>query len=67
MTFTDLKTRISLRSEEKMADTMQAYESLALVVSAALGGSKGSEPKADPATAPKTADELEARLARMLG
>lgn len=65
MSYHDLKTAISLKSEEKLIDTMQMFESLVLVVSQALstdGGSKsaGGEP-------PKTVDELEARLARTLG
>lgn len=56
--------KIRLRSEEKMADTMQTYETLCLVAQAALGG----KPKgADPAAAPKTAEELHAALARSLG
>jgi hypothetical protein len=44
------------------------HETLVLVISQALGGSKSSDgPKADPATAPRTADELETRLNRILG
>lgn len=56
--------KIRLRSEEKMADTMQIYETFCLVANAALGG----KPKgADPATVPKSADELEAALTKALG
>jgi hypothetical protein len=47
-----------------MADTMQQYETLCIVISAALGGKKtGSDSKA----APQTSDELEAALQRALG
>lgn len=51
-----------------MADTMQTYETLCIVVSSALGGKKDSPPtQVDPRTAPRTYDELEARLQRVLG
>lgn len=50
-----------------MTDVMQTYESLCMVVSAALGKKEDTMPKADPRTAPKTVDELEARLTRILG
>jgi hypothetical protein len=57
--------KVRLRSEEKVADTMQAYETLAIVANRALGGkpSRG----ADPASAPQTHEELEARLSKALG
>ncbi|MGH6957624.1 MAG: hypothetical protein ACREEW_13245 [Caulobacteraceae bacterium] len=61
VSFNDLKTKIQLKSEEKMADTLQGYESLVLVVSKALGGGKKRGPP------PKTYADLEARLAKALG
>ena len=60
----DIKTKIRLKAEEKTADTMQAYETLALVVSTALGGGKEEVREED---APASADELEARLAKAFG
>lgn len=65
VSYTDLKTAISLKTEEKLVDTMQMFESLAIIVSRALSG--GPSAGADPSKAPKTADELEAALARALG
>jgi hypothetical protein len=65
VSYYDLKTKIQLKAEEKMADTMQMHETLCIVVTQALGGASSSEP--DPSTAPKTVDELEARLTRVLG
>jgi len=56
--------KVRLRAEEKMADTMQAYETFCLVANAALGGKTRS---ADPSKAPKTAAELEAVMTRILG
>lgn len=47
-----------------MAVHGQHFENLVIVVNKAFGGKDDSPPKADPATAPKTANELEARLAR---
>ena len=67
VTYHDLVTKIQLRTEEKVADTMQNYETLCLVVSAALGGSNNRTPRADPSTAPRTVDELEAKMMRVLG
>lgn len=63
VSYRDLKTKIRLRAEEKYADTMQAYETLAIVVSKALGGGK----KEDHGPAPGSVDELEAALKRTLG
>jgi hypothetical protein len=66
VSYRDLKTKIRLRAEEKTADTMQAFETLAIVVSKALGGGdKDSVENAAPA--PQTADELERAMARVLG
>jgi hypothetical protein len=45
---------------------MQAYETLIIVVSKALGGSSGDHPQSD-APVPKTAAELEAALAKVFG
>jgi len=67
VSYYDLKTRIQLRTEEKLADTMQTYETLCMVVSAALGGKRDAPPQADPASAPRTVNELEAKLKRVLG
>jgi hypothetical protein len=43
---------------------MQSFETLSLMVSAALGGTKGDE---SSSAVPETADQLEAVLARALG
>lgn len=66
VSYRDLKTKIRLRVEEKSADVMQAYETLAIVVSKALGGGKSSS-DAPAGPAPKTAAELEAALAKAFG
>lgn len=60
VSYYDLKTKISLKTEEKVAETMQNFESLCIVVSKTLGNSQENK----TADAPKTADELEAKLAR---
>lgn len=65
VSYTDLKTAISLKTEEKLVDTMQMFESLAIIVSQALGGS--SSGGADPSNAPKTTADLEAAMTRALG
>ncbi len=65
VSYTDLKTAISLKTEEKLVDTMQMFESLAIIVSQALGG--GDSRGADPSKAPQTADQVEAALMRALG
>lgn len=44
-----------------MADMLQGYESLVLVVDRALGGGKSK------GQAPKTFDDLEARMTKALG
>ena len=64
VSYQDIRMKIRLRAEEKMAETMQAYETFCLVANAALGGKPRS---ADPRTAPKTAAELEAVLTKALG
>lgn len=56
--------KIRLRSEEKLAETMQNFETFSLVANAALGGKPN---RADPATAPRTPEELNAALTRALG
>jgi hypothetical protein len=45
-----------------MAETYQNYESLVLVISKALGSGKNKG-----GDAPKTADEMEARMAKAFG
>ena len=55
-----------MKTEEKMADTSQIYETMMMVASAALGGGS-SAPQADPATAPKTAQQLDDVLTKALG
>lgn len=62
VSYTDLKTAISLKTEEKLVDTMQMFESLAIIVSQAL-----SPPGADPSKVPQTADQVEAALMRTIG
>jgi hypothetical protein len=62
--------KIRLKSEEKLADTGQFFESMAIIVGNALGGDTSEQtefPKADPATAPRTFEELEARMTAALG
>lgn len=69
MSYNDLKTKIRLKTEEKMADVQQDFENLLIVASKALGGSKKDSPTsdADPATAPKSVDQLEHLLSQRLG
>lgn len=63
--------KIRLKTEEKLADVGQFFESMIIVVGNALGGGSGTSqpefPKADPATAPRTFEELEARMTAALG
>lgn len=57
----DLKTKIELRTQEKMAEVHQAHETLVIVISQALGGKTEEEQYA------KTPEELEARLSKVFG
>lgn len=61
--YQDIKMKVRLRSEEKMAGTRQDYETLCLVASAALGG----KPERTSTAIPQTADDIEAVLTRALG
>lgn len=65
VSYTDLKTAISLKTEEKLVDTMQMFESLAIIVSQALGGGEGRG--ADPSKIPQTGADVEAALMRTIG
>ena len=60
--FYDLKTVVSLKTEEKICDALQFYESVGLIISQALGAKP--QEKSKPA---ENADELEAKLMRVLG
>lgn len=64
VSYRDLKTKIRLRAGEKTADTLQAYETLTIVVARALGG---GEPTESEAPVPQTSAELETVMARILG
>jgi hypothetical protein len=57
-----LQTKISLKSEEKLMDSMQNYEALCLVASAAFG-----KKEEELAPAPDTAEQLDAILQRHMG
>lgn len=61
--YNDFKVTIRLKSEEKLTDVMQQYESFCIVVSAALGGSKEEE----VLPAPQTAQELDSALKKVFG
>lgn len=67
VSYNDIKTKIRLKTGEKLATAENIYESFVIVVNRALGGKNSTPPVADPSTAPKTFEEFEATMTRVLG
>lgn len=58
---TDLKVKVRVKLGSKQAEILQNYQTLALIISQAFGGTKKSD------NVPKSKQELEAALNSVLG
>lgn len=67
-TFTDIKCLIRLAFEYEQVKALQDFESMAIIISKALGGSKDNKPGSSTnVMKPQTVEELEAALRIVTG